>query len=122
IPLLTQYEFADVEKIGLLKMDFLGLINLSIIENAVRFVQQRHGLAIAIEHLPLDDKRTYELLARGATTGVFQLESRPMRRHLQALQPSTIFDVSAMVALYRPGPMEAIPEFIERKHDPSKVT
>src|SRR5581483_11089833 len=122
VGLLTQFEFNAVEKIGLLKMDFLGLINLSIMEDAVRFIRETRGVEIDVTNLPLDDRPTYDLLSSGETTGVFQLESPGMRRYIQQLKPSTIFDIAAMVALYRPGPMNTIPMFIERKHDPAKVT
>ena len=122
VSLLTQFEFNAVEKIGLLKMDFLGLINLSILEDAVAFVKQTRGVEVDINAVPLDDKAAYELLSSGETTGIFQMESPGMRRYVQQLKPSTIFDIAAMVALYRPGPMNTIPSFIERKHDASKVT
>jgi len=122
VSLLTQYEFNAVEKIGLLKMDFLGLINLSMIENTVQFVKDSRGIDVDVQNLPLDDKPTYDLLSSGETTGIFQLESAGMRRYIQQLKPTTIFDIAAMVALYRPGPMNTIPMFIERKHDPAKVT
>ncbi len=121
VNLLTQFEFNAVEKIGLLKMDFLGLINLSILEDAVAFIKQTRGIEVDINAIPLDDKAAYELLSSGETTGIFQMESPGMRRYVQQLKPSTIFDIAAMVALYRPGPMNTIPSFIERKHDPSKV-
>ena len=122
VSLLTQFEFNAVEKIGLLKMDFLGLINLSILEDAVAFIKQTRGLDVDITAIPLEDAKAFELLSSGETTGIFQMESPGMRRYVQQLKPSTIFDINAMVALYRPGPMNTIPAFIERKHDPSKVT
>ena len=122
VSLLTQFEFNAVEKIGLLKMDFLGLINLSILEDAVAFIKQTRGIDIDINTIPLDDSTAYELLSSGETTGIFQMESPGMRRYVQQLKPTAIFDINAMVALYRPGPMNTIPAFIERKHDPSKVT
>ncbi|MDE3077197.1 MAG: DNA polymerase III subunit alpha, partial [Chloroflexota bacterium] len=121
VNLLTQYEFNAVEKIGLLKMDFLGLINLSMIENTVGFIKQTQGIDVDVQRIPLDDKPTYDLFSSGEMTGVFQMESPGMRRYVQQLKPTNIFDIAAMVALYRPGPMNTIPAFIERKHDASKV-
>lgn len=112
----TQYEMKSVEAAGLLKMDFLGIRNLSILGNAVQLIDQIHGEKIDIMKLPFDDKLTYEMLARGETMGVFQLSGSGMTRYLKDLRPSTIFDIMAMVALFRPGPMESIPEYIERKH------
>jgi DNA polymerase-3 subunit alpha len=122
VSLLTQFEGTTVDKLGLLKMDFLGLINLSIIEDAVRFIRETRGIDVDITTIPLDDQATFDLLASGETTGVFQMESPGMRRYVQQLKPSSIFDITAMVALYRPGPMNTIPMFIQRKHDPSKMT
>jgi DNA polymerase-3 subunit alpha len=122
VGLLTQFEFNAVEKIGLLKMDFLGLINLSIVEDTVAFIKQTRGIDLDITAIPLDDKASYDLLSSGETTGIFQMESPGMRRYVQQLKPSNIFDIAAMVALYRPGPMNTIPAFIERKHDASKIT
>jgi DNA polymerase-3 subunit alpha len=121
VNLLTQFEFNAVEKIGLLKMDFLGLINLSILEDAVAFIKETRGVVVDVNAVPLDDKAAFDLLSSGETTGIFQMESPGMRRYVQQLKPSTIFDINAMVALYRPGPMNTIPSFIERKHDASKV-
>ncbi|HUZ77353.1 MAG TPA: DNA polymerase III subunit alpha [Chloroflexota bacterium] len=121
LALVSQYEFNAVEKTGLLKMDFLGLINLSMIENTIAFARQTQGVEIDIAAIPLDDAATYELFGTGEMTGIFQMESAGMRRYVQQLKPSTIFDIAAMVALYRPGPMNTIPTFIERKHDASKV-
>ncbi|MBI4433616.1 DNA polymerase III subunit alpha [Candidatus Uhrbacteria bacterium] len=112
--IVTQYEMHAVEELGLLKMDFLGLSNLSIMEHAVGMIHARGG-TIDLEQLPLDDAATYALLQRGATTGVFQLESGGMKRYLKDLKPSQFEDIIAMVALYRPGPMELIPEYIDRK-------
>ncbi|MDP3771665.1 MAG: DNA polymerase III subunit alpha, partial [bacterium] len=112
--IITQYEMHAVENLGLLKMDFLGLSNLSIIEHAVNIIRER-GTAIDIEQLPLDDAPTFALLQAGETTGVFQLESGGMKRYLKDLKPSQFEDIIAMVALYRPGPMELIPEYIDRK-------
>lgn len=112
----TQYPMGNVEELGLLKMDFLGLSNLTIINNALRIIRKVHGKDIAVDEIPIDDKATYELLGRGDTTGVFQLESAGMKRYLKELQPSVFEDIVAMVALYRPGPMQFIEDFVERKH------
>lgn len=118
---LTQFSMNDCEKIGLLKMDFLGLSNLTIIKNCLRIIQKIHKKEINIENLPLDDTKTYELLQRGDTTGVFQLESEGMKRYLRELKPTVFEDIIAMVALYRPGPMDNIPDYIQGKHNPSKI-
>ncbi|MDB5169220.1 MAG: dnaE [Candidatus Saccharibacteria bacterium] len=112
----TQYSMGPVEELGLLKMDFLGLSNLTIIKNALRIIKRVNGVDIDINTLPLDDKETYELFQRGDTTGVFQLESAGMKRYLKDLKPTVFEDIVAMVALYRPGPMQFIDEFIGRKH------
>lgn len=112
----TQYEMKSVELAGLLKMDFLGIRNLSILGNAVKLVQEIHGEKIDINTLPFEDTKTYEMLAGGQTMGVFQLGGSGMTRYLKELRPTSIFDIMAMVALFRPGPMESIPEYIERKH------
>lgn len=114
--IITQYEMHAVEDLGLLKMDFLGLANLSIIEDTLAMVKENHGVTIDIDHLPLDDAKTFRLLQKAQTTGVFQLESSGMKRYLKELRPSHVEDIIAMVALYRPGPMELIPDYIERKH------
>ncbi len=112
----TQYSMFPIEELGLLKMDFLGLSNLTIIKNALRIIKKVEGKDIDITEIPLDDKKTFELLQRGETTGVFQLESAGMRRYLKQLKPTVFDDVIAMVALYRPGPMQWIEEFIARKN------
>lgn len=112
----TQYPMGPIEELGLLKMDFLGLSNLTIINNAQRIIKRVYKVDIDINALPIDDKKTYELLARGDTTGVFQLESAGMKRYLKQLQPTVFEDVISMVALYRPGPMQWIDDFIDRKH------
>lgn len=119
--LITQYEMEAVEKAGVLKMDFLGIRNLSILGHAVSTVQKTKGIFVDLLKLPLDDKKTFELLARGDTIGLFQLNGAGMTRYLKELRPSSIFDIMAMVALYRPGPIESIPEFIRRKHNPRLV-
>jgi len=118
----TQYPMGPIEEIGLLKMDFLGLSNLTTIKNALRIVKRVYGDDIDINTIPLDDEATFELLSRGETTGVFQLESAGMKRYLKQLKPSVFEDIIAMVALYRPGPMQFIDEFIARKHGESKIT
>jgi DNA polymerase-3 subunit alpha len=120
--IVTQYEMHSIEDLGLLKMDLLGLKNLTIIENTLKIVANTQNKKIIISDLPLDDKKTYELLQAGKTTGVFQLESGGMKRNLKELKPSTFEDVIAMVALYRPGPMEFIPEFIARKHGLKEIS
>jgi len=112
----TQYSMGPVEELGLLKMDFLGLSNLTTINNALRIIKKVYGDDIDIDALPLDDKATYELFQRGDTTGVFQLESAGMKRYLRDLKPTSFEDIIAMVALYRPGPMQFIDSFIKRKH------
>ena len=119
----TQYAMNPIEELGLLKMDFLGLSNLTTIKNAMRIIRKIYGKEIDIEGLPLDDSPTYELLTKADTTGVFQLESRGMRQHLQRLEPNNFEDISAMVALYRPGPLSAglTDQFIERRHGRQKV-
>lgn len=119
--LITQYSMEAVEKAGVLKMDFLGIRNLSILGHAVSTVQKTKGIFVDLLKLPLDDKKTFELLARGDTIGLFQLNGAGMTRYLKELRPSSIFDIMAMVALYRPGPIESIPEFIRRKHNPRLV-
>ncbi len=120
--LTTQYEMNAVEKAGVLKMDFLGIRNLSILGNAIKLIKERFGVEIDLQKIPWDDKKTYEMLARGETAGVFQLSGGGMTRYLKELKPTTIFDIMAMVALFRPGPMESIPEYIKRKHNPALVT
>ena len=114
--LVTQYEGRVIEDTGLIKMDFLGLKTLSIIRDAVANIKQSHGIDVDIDNIPIDDPKTYELYSRGATVGTFQFESLGMQRYLRELQPSVFEDLIAMNALYRPGPMEKIPDFIARKH------
>nr|MBR2109626.1 DNA polymerase III subunit alpha [Alistipes sp.] len=114
--LVTQYEGSVIEDTGLIKMDFLGLKTLSIIKDAVETVEQTHGVKIDIDNIPIDDKKTYELYCKGGTIGTFQFESPGMQKYLRELQPSTFEDLIAMNALYRPGPMDYIPDFIDRKH------
>lgn len=119
---ITQYEMHACEDVGLIKLDILGIANLTILANAVKLVEKLHQVKINIKKVPLDDKKTYEMLARGETFGVFQLAGGGMTKYLVDLKPERIEDVMAMVALYRPGPMGSIPEYIARKHDPSKVS
>lgn len=119
--IVTQYEMHAIEDLGLLKMDFLGLRNLTIIENAVRLIKKLHGIEINIDEIPLDDQKTYALFQRGETTGLFQFESPGMQRYLKELKPTEFEDLIAMVSLYRPGPMELIPSYIRRKHGKEKV-
>ncbi|MDP1722920.1 MAG: DNA polymerase III subunit alpha [Candidatus Gottesmanbacteria bacterium] len=122
--IITQYDMYTVgeDGVGLLKMDFLGLRNLTILSQALAFIKKTKDTVIDVATIPLDDAKTYAMLGLGETTGIFQLESAGMRRSVKELKPSSIFDLMAMVALYRPGPMAVIPEFIRRKHDPSLVT
>lgn len=114
--LMTQFPMEDVARLGLLKMDFLGLVNLTILAKAKEIITQNQGITIELHRIPLDDAKTFELLSSGETGGVFQLESAGMRRCIKELKPSTFSDIAAMVALYRPGPMEHIPTFIKAKH------
>ena len=118
---MTQFSMEDIARIGLLKMDFLGLANLTILGKAKELISQNRGVDIDLHHLPMDDAKTFALLSSGETTGVFQLEGSGMRRHIKELKPSTFSDIAAMVALYRPGPMEHIPTFIRAKHGKEKV-
>jgi DNA polymerase III subunit alpha len=122
--IITQYDMYTVgeDGVGLLKIDFLGLRNLTIIQESLRFIKENRNEVIDFSKISFDDTRTYELLSSGETTGIFQLESPGMRRYIKELKPTTIFDLQAMVALYRPGPMANIPEFIKRKHNPSLIT
>ncbi|MBN1644393.1 MAG: DNA polymerase III subunit alpha [Dehalococcoidales bacterium] len=113
---MVQFPMEDVARIGLLKMDFLGLINLTILGKAKELIKERRGIDIDLYHIPLDDAKTFQLLSSGETAGVFQLEGAGMRRYIKELRPNTFPDIAAMVALYRPGPMEQIPTFIKAKH------
>ena len=121
-PIAAQFPMGQVEELGLLKMDFLGLSNLSVINNALRMVRKVYHTDIDLSNLPLDDPETYALLQRAETTGVFQLESAGMKRYLKDLKASTFEDIIAMVALYRPGPMQFIDSFIKRKHGEEPIT
>ncbi|MGC1202764.1 MAG: DNA polymerase III subunit alpha [Candidatus Acidiferrales bacterium] len=119
----TQYDMNALERIGLLKMDFLGLTTLTVLDDAVRMIQQNRGAAIDLSALPLDDAPTYQLFARGDTTGIFQFESHGMRDILKRYQPTRLEDLTALNALYRPGPIQGgmIDDFIARKHGKKKV-
>lgn len=124
---ITQYDMYDLDlnvsdnAIGLLKMDFLGLRNLTILQNAINFVGENRGIRIDLAKIPLDDKKTYDLISSGETTGIFQIESSGMRRLARDLKPSRASDLSAMVALFRPGPMNWINDFIAAKANPKKI-
>jgi len=120
--LVTQYDGNHVEDVGMLKMDFLGLKTLSIIKDAIRNVKESKDVEIDFRNIPLDNPKTYELYSRGDTTGLFQFESPGMKKHLRNLKPNRFEDLIAMNALYRPGPMEYIPNFIARKHGKEKIS
>lgn len=122
--IITQYDMHSIDEnnAGLLKFDFLGIKNLAILADAVSLVKTLDGISVDIENVPIDDKKTFDMLARGETIGLFQLNGTGMTRFLKDLKPSRIFDINAMVALYRPGPLESIPQYIERKHNPALVT
>jgi DNA polymerase-3 subunit alpha len=123
--IITQYDMYSITDeyggVGLLKFDFLGIKNLAILADAVKRVQETRGMIIDIETIPLDDEKTFAMLARGETEGTFQLNGSGMTRYLKELRPTTIHDINAMVALYRPGPMETIPQYIERKRNPNTI-
>jgi DNA polymerase-3 subunit alpha len=120
--MITQYDMYSIEEAGLLKFDFLGIRNLAILAHAVELVETTRGIRVDIENVAVDDKKTFEMLARGETEGTFQLNGAGMTRYLKELKPTTIHDINAMVALFRPGPMETIPQYIERKHNPRLIT
>ncbi len=123
--MITQYDMYSITDeyggVGLLKFDFLGIKNLAILADAVARVKETRNIVVDIENVPIDDAKTFEMLARGETEGTFQLNGSGMTRWLKELKPSTIHDINAMVALYRPGPMETIPQYIERKHNPRLI-
>ena len=119
--IISQLEMHAIEDLGLLKMDFLGLKNLTIIEETLKLIKDMGGEALKISEIPLNDKKTFEVLRNADTTGVFQLESAGMRRYLKELKPTELEDIIAMVALYRPGPMELIPQYIRRKYGQENV-
>ncbi len=118
---ITQYEMKSVEAAGLIKMDFLGIRNLSILGDAVSLVRAIKGVEVVLDEIPVGDEKTFQLLAAGHTMGVFQLGGEGMTKYLMDLKPERVEDIMAMVALYRPGPIESIPEYIRRKHDKSLV-
>lgn len=122
--IITQFDMYSIgeDGVGLLKMDILGIRTLTIIQEALRFIKENRGEKIDFSNISFDDKKTYELLSSGETTGIFQLESAGMRRYIKELKPTSIFDLQAMVALYRPGPMANIPDFIKRKHNPALIS
>jgi DNA polymerase-3 subunit alpha len=117
----TQYDNSVVAEAGLLKMDFLGLKTLTLIKDAVQFIKERHGKTLIPDDFPLDDEKTYELFQRGETVGVFQYESAGMQKYLRELKPTVFADLIAMNALYRPGPLEYIPDFIKRKNGEQEI-
>ena len=119
--IITQFSAKPLEKLGLLKMDFLGLKNLTILVRTLRVIEKLHNTHIDLENIPLDDKKTFRLLSKGQSTGVFQLESAGMKRYVKELKPTNLEDIIAMVSLYRPGPMEWIPDYIQGKHGKKKV-
>ncbi len=119
--LITQYDMHAVEDVGLLKFDFLGIRNLAILADSVRLVKKYHDIDINIQKIPRDDKKTFAMLAKGETAGLFQLNGSGMTKYLMDLRATSIHDINAMVALYRPGPMESIPEYIRRKRNPKLV-
>ncbi len=119
--LVTQYEGSVIEEIGLIKMDFLGLKTLSIIKEALSNIKKTHGIEVDIDAIPIDDQKTYELFSKGLTVGTFQFESHGMQKYLKELQPTQFEDLIAMNALYRPGPMQYIPQFVNRKHGREKI-
>ncbi len=118
---ITQYDMYQIEDVGLPKFDFLGIRNLSILADAVKIVERVHGIKVDLDNVDVSDKKTFELLATGQTEGLFQLNGSGMTAYLKQLKPSTIHDINAMVALYRPGPMQFIPLYIERKHNPMLI-
>ncbi|MDR0306017.1 MAG: DNA polymerase III subunit alpha [Chitinispirillales bacterium] len=119
--LMTQYDMNYVEKVGLVKMDFLGLRTLTVLQESLRLVKKYHGSTVDVWNLPENDEKTYSLFGKGETTGVFQFESPGMQEYLRKLKPTCVEDLIAMVALYRPGPMDNIDSFINRKHGKEKV-
>ena len=118
---MSQYGMGNLAKVGLLKMDILGLANLTVLDRTKKIISHHRGIDIDLHHLPLDDAKTFALLRTGETQGVFQLEGSGMRRYIRELKPTTFSDIAAMIALYRPGPMEHIPTFIRAKHGEEPV-
>ncbi len=119
---VTQYEMSVVDKLGLLKIDFLGLSTLTIMAQASDLIEKRHGVKLTLNNIPYDDPETYELIGRGETIGLFQVESSGMRRYLKEMKPTQLEHMIAMVALYRPGPMEFIPDYIDRMHNRQEIS
>jgi DNA polymerase-3 subunit alpha len=120
--IVTQYSMNIVENLGLLKIDILGLKNLTILQKTIKLIELNHNVKINLNQIPLDDKKTFELFKKGKTTGIFQLESSGMKRYLKQLKPNNFEDIIAMVSLYRPGPMEWIPDYIAGKHGRKKMS
>ena len=118
---VTQFEMSTIDKLGLLKVDFLGLASLTIMERCCSMIKERHGVELNLHNIPLDDPETYEMLGAGNTAGVFQLEGTGMTRWVKEMKPQNLSHVIAMVALYRPGPMEFIPDYINRMHGKEEV-
>lgn len=119
--IITQFDMYDIEEVGLVKMDFLGIRNLSILGESVKIVKKTQGKKINLATIPFDDKKAFWILAQGETMGLFQLGGSGMTRYLKELKPTSIFDIMAMISLFRPGPMNSIPEFIERKNSQKKI-
>ncbi len=120
--IITQYDMYDVEQTGLVKMDFLGIRNLSILGASVKIVKKTQGIKIDLLNIPYDDKNAFAILAKGETMGLFQLGGTGMTRYLKELKPTSVFDIMAMISLFRPGPMNSIPEYIERKNSRKRIT
>ena len=120
--IITEYDGHVVEDVGLIKMDFLGLATLSIVKEAIKNIRETHGIDVDIDHIPLDDEKTYQLLSDGKTVAIFQFESAGMQKYLRQLKPNKLEDLIAMNALYRPGPMDKIPQFIKRKQGAEPIT
>lgn len=120
--IISQYDMYSIEEAGLLKFDFLGLKNLSIIADTLKLIEKNHGVKIDLDTMPIDDGKTFAMLAHGDTSDLFQLNGDGMTKYLKDLKPTTIHDINAMVALYRPGPIQFIPQYIERKHNPDLIT
>src|SRR5512145_309318 len=121
IKAVTQFEMNILDGLGMLKVDFLGLATLTIMARACALIKQRHGIEFTLDNIPVDDPETYELLGRGDTMGVFQVEGNGMRRWLMQMKPKELANVIAMVALFRPGPMDFIPGYIRRMHGEEPV-
>jgi len=122
IDTVTQYEMSVIDRLGLLKVDFLGLSTLTIMNKASKLIKERHGVEFTLDNIPIDDPETYELIGRGETIGIFQVESSGMRRYLKSMKPKKLAHVIAMVALYRPGPMDFIPDYISRMHGEEEIS